>query len=89
MNDSKWSSGSLDLLYVSTYGIQNLVGRGLEVTCIVNGKLVRWTSLSKLVDTQSLMVFIIISIFSFIICMSYAMRIVLLSNSDGRFVSSF
>ena len=34
------------------------------------------------------MAFIIMSIFSFIICMSWAMRIALISNFDGRLVSS-
>ena len=33
------------------------------------------------------MAFIIMSIFSFIICMSWAMRIALISNFDGRLVS--
>ena len=61
--------------------------RGKEVTCTVKGEFVCWTNLSKLVDTCPLMAFIIMSIFSFIICMSWAIRIALTSNSNGRLVS--
>ena len=89
LNDSRWSSGSLDSLYVSTCGIQNLTGRGRKVTCTVKGELVRWTSLSRLVYTHPLMASIIISIFSFIVYMSYAMHIVPFSNSDGRLASFY
>ena len=83
LNDSKWSSGSFDSSYASTFGIRNLAGRGKEVTHVVKGESVRWTRSSRLVDTCPLMAFIIISIFSFIICMSCAMRIALLSSTDG------
>ena len=87
LNNSRWSSGSFDPSYASTYGIWNLARRGKEVTCAVKGKSVRWTSSSSSVDTCPLMAFIIMSIFSFIICMSCATRIVPISSSDGRSVS--
>ena len=48
--------------------------RGKDVTGAVKGELVRWTSSSKLVDTRPFRAFIIISIFSFIVCISCAMR---------------
>ena len=55
----------------------------------MKGKSIHWSSLSRLVDTRPLMAFIIISIFSFIICMSYAIRITPISSSDGRVMSSY
>ena len=70
LNDSKWSSGSRDLLYASICGIRNLTGRGKEVTCAVKGELIRWTSSSKLVDTYPLRALIIMSISSFIVYIS-------------------
>ena len=88
LNDSRWSSRSCDLSYAFTCNIRNLAGRGKEVTCAVKGESIRKTNLSKLVDTRPFMAFIIMSIFSFIICMSYVMRIALLSSSDSRAVSS-
>ena len=88
LNDSIWLSGSFDSTYASICNIRNLAGRRKKVTCIVKGESVHWTSSSKLVDTHLLMAFIIMFIFSFIICMSYAMRIAPLSNSDGWSVSS-
>lgn len=88
-NDSRRSSGSLDLLYTFSCGIQNLIGRGKEVTCVVKGELVWWTSSSNLVDTHPFMVFIIIYIFSFIICMSCAMCIAPLSSLVGWSMSSY
>jgi len=88
LNDSRWLSRTRDPSYASTCGIWNLARRGKEVTCVVKGKSVRWTGSSRLVDNHPLMAFIIMSIFSFIIYMSYTMRHALLSNSDGRSVSS-
>ena len=82
------SSGSFILSYVSTYGIQNLADRRQKVTCTVKGKLIWWTSSSRLEDTPPLMAFIIMSILSFIICMSCAMRIASFSESDGWSTSS-
>lgn len=87
LNNSKWSSGSHDPLYISTYGILNLARRGKEVNCTMKGEFVHWPNSSKLVDTCPLMPFFVMSIFSFIICMSWAMHIVLISNSNGRLVS--
>ena len=89
LNDFRWSSGSFLPSYVSTYGIQNLAGRGQEVTCVVKGKSIRWTSSSRLEDTPPLMAFIIMSILSFIICMSCTMRIVPFSESDEWSMSSY
>ena len=88
LNDSRWLSRPLDLLYVSTCGIQNFVRRGKEVTLAMNGELVQRTSPSKLVDTRPLMAFVVISIFSFIICISWAIRIALTSILEGQLVSS-
>ena len=73
LNDSRWSRGSFDPLYCFTCGILNLVGRGKDVTGAVKGESVRWTSSSKLVDTRPFRTLIIISIFSFIICIYCAM----------------
>jgi len=87
LNDFRWSSGSFAPSYVSTYGIQNLAGKGQEVTCAVKGKLIRWTSSSRLEDTPSLMAFIIMSILSFIICMSCTMCIMPFSESDEWLMS--
>ena len=61
LNDSRWSKGSFDPSYASTYGILNLAGRGKDVTSAVKGELVWWTSSSKLVDTWPFRAFIIIS----------------------------
>ena len=83
LNDSRLSKGSFDSSYTSTYGILNLVRRGKDVTGVVKGESVRWTSSSKLVDTQPLRAFIIISIFSFIVCVSYAMCNAPTSSSEG------
>ena len=88
LNDSRWSSKSHNPSYVSTCGIWNLARKGKEVTCAVKGESVHWTNLSKLVDTYPFMAFIIMFIFSFIIYMSWVMRIALVSNSDKRLVSS-
>ena len=51
LNNSRWSRGSFEPTYGSTYGILNLAGRGKDVTGVVNGESVQWTSSSKLVDT--------------------------------------
>ena len=51
LNDSRWLKGSFDPLYASTCGILNLVGRGKDMTEVVKGESVRWTSSSKLMDT--------------------------------------
>ena len=83
LNDSKWFSGSRKLPYASTCGIRNLPERGKEVTCAVKGKSISWTSSSKLVDTCLLKAFIIMSIFSFIVCISCAIRNVLTYSSEG------
>ena len=88
LNDSRWSSRSLDPSFASTCGIRNFAKSEKEVTWVVNGESVWWTNTSKLVDTHPLMEFIIISIFSFIICVSWAMHITLTSISKGRLVSS-
>ena len=88
LNDSRWSSRSFDLLYASSCGLRKLAGRGKEVICVVKGESVWWTSSSSFVDTRPFMAFINISIFSFIICMSYAMHIAPLSSSVGWLVSS-
>ena len=88
LNVSKWSSGSFNLSYASPCGIWNLVGRGKEVTYGVKGESICWTSSSRLGDTHPFMAFIIMSIFSFIISMSCAMCIALLSNSNGQSISS-
>ena len=87
LNDSRWSKGSFDPSYASTCGILNLASRGTDMTGAVKGKLVRWTSSSKLVDTRPLKAFIIIFIFSLIICISCVMRNVPTSNSEGQLVS--
>ena len=44
LNDSKWLRGSFDPSYASDYGILNLVGRGKDVTSVVKGESVQWTS---------------------------------------------
>ena len=88
VNDSRWSCRSLNPSYASTCGIWYFVGRGKEVTWLVNGEFVRCTNLSRLVYTCPLRAFIIISIFSFIIYMPWAMCLALTSTSDGRLVSS-
>ena len=67
--------------------VETVFGRGKEVTLAVNKESARWTSLSKLVDTCALMEFIIMSIFYFIICISWAMHIALTSISKGWLVS--
>ena len=87
LNDFRWSKGSFNPSYASTYGILNLVGRRKDVTGAVKGELVRWTSSSKLVDTRPFRTFIIISIFSFIVYISCVMRNVPTSSSEGRLVS--
>ena len=83
LNDSKWSSGSSEPSYAFTCGIRNLARRGKEVTYVVKGESVHYTSSSKLVDTYPLRAFIIMSIFSFIICISYTMRNAPTSSSEG------
>ena len=75
LHDSKWLSRPLDPSYAFTCGIRNFAGRGKQVTWAV-------------MDTHHLIAFIIISIFSFIIYISWAMRIALTSISKGRLVSS-
>ena len=50
--------------------MQNLCGRGKELTEAVNGELVRLTRLSRTLDTRPLKAFIITSIYSFIACIS-------------------
>ena len=87
LNDPRWSRGSFNPLYATTCGILNLARRGKDVTGAVKGELVQWTSSSKLVDTRSFGALIIISIFSFIICISCVMRNALTSSSEGRLVS--
>ena len=88
LNDFKWSSESFNLSHVSTCGIWNFARKGKEVTWAVKGESIRWTNSSKLVDTHPLMAFIITSIFSFIIYISWAMHIALISILDGRLVLS-
>ena len=87
LNDSRWSEGSFDPSYASTCGILNLTGKGKDLTGAVKGELVQWTSSSKLVDTRPFRAFIIIFIFSFIVCISCVMRNAPTSNSKGRQVS--
>ena len=87
LNDSRWSRGSFDPSYTSTCDIGNFARRGKKVTWVVNGESVQWTNSSKLLDTRPLMAFIIKSIFSFIICISWAMHAALTSISKGRLVS--
>ena len=87
LNDSKWSNGSHEPSYDFTCSIWNLARRGKEVTCMVKGESVRWTSLSKLVDTRPLKALIIMSIFSFIVYIFYAMHNASTSSSEGRLVS--
>ena len=87
LNDSKWLRGSFNPSYASTYGILNLVRRGKDVIGAVKGESIRWTSSSKLVDTWPLRAFSIISIFSFIVCISYAMRNTPTSSLEGWLVS--
>ena len=70
LNDSRCSSESLDQAYAFTCGIRNFARKEKEVTWAVNGESVQWTNSSNLVDTRPLMAFIIVSIFSFIICIS-------------------
>ena len=40
LNDPRWSRGSFDPSYASTYGILNLVGKGKVVTNAMKGELV-------------------------------------------------
>ena len=87
LNDSRWSKGSFDPLYASICGILNLVGRGKDMTSVVNGELIQWTSMSKLVDIQPFKAFIIKSIFSFIVCISCTMCKMLISSLEERLVS--
>ena len=87
LNDSRWSKRYFDPSYASTYGILNLAEKGKDMTSAMKGESIRWTSLSKLVDTRPSRVLIIISIFSIIICISYAMCNVSTSNSEGQLVS--
>ena len=87
LNNSRWSRGFFDPSYASTCGILNLAGRGKDVIGVVKGESVRWTSLSKLVDTQPFRPLIIISIFSIIICISCDMRNALNFSLEGRLVS--
>ena len=87
LNDSRWSKGSFDPLYASICGILNLVGRGKDMTSVVNGELIQWTSLSKLMDIQPFKAFIIKSIFSFIVCISCTMCKMLISSLEERLVS--
>ena len=61
---------------------------GKKVTCAVNEESIWWTNSSKLVNTHPLRAFIIMSIFSFIIYISWTMRIASASISKGRLVSS-
>ena len=51
LNNFRWSRGSFDPSYASTYGILNLASRGKDVTGAVKGESVWWTSSPKLVDT--------------------------------------
>ena len=87
LNDSRWSNRSFGPSYASTYGIWNLVGRGKEVTYVVKGESVQWTSSLRSMDTCPLMAFIIIYILSFIICMSCTICNALPSSSDQRLMS--
>ena len=87
LNDSRWSRGSFNSLYASTCGILNLARKGKDVTGVVKGESVRLTSSSKLVDTQSFRALTIISIFSFIVCISCVMCNTPTSSLKGRLVS--
>ena len=82
LNDFRWSSESRDPSYASTNDIWKLARRGKKVTYTMKGESVRCSSSSRSMETCPLMVFIIMFIFSFIICMSYTMHIALLSSSD-------
>ena len=57
--------------------------RGKEVTYAVNGESVQWTNSSQLVDTRPLRAFIIMSILSFIVYISWAMHITPTSILEG------
>ena len=81
LNDSRRLSESRKPSYASTCSIRNLARRGKEVIYAVKGESDHWTSSSRLVDTHPLMAFITMSIFSFIIYISYAVCIALLSSS--------
>ena len=59
--------------------MQNLCGKGKELTEAVNGESVRLTRLSRSLDTHPLRAFIITSICSFIACIS--------ATTDGRVIS--
>ena len=87
LNDSRWLKGSFNPSYASTCGILNLTSRGKDVISVVKGESIRWTSSSKLVDNRPLRAFIIISIFSFIVCISCVMCNMSTSSSEGRLVS--
>ena len=88
LNDSRWSKRYFDPSYASTYGILNLAEKGKDMTSAMKGESIRWTSLSKLVDTRpSKALIIIISIFSIIICISCAMCNAPTSSSEGQLVS--
>ena len=89
LNDSRWSSGSFIPSYVSTCGIRNLAGKGQELTHAVKGESIRWTSSSELEDICPLIAFIIMSILSFIIYISYGMHIIPLSKSNEWSTSSY
>ena len=71
----------------SLASIRNLARRGKEVICTVKGESFCWTSSPKLVDTRPLKALIIMSIFSFIVYISYAMHNASTSSSEGRLVS--
>ena len=83
LNNSRWSKGYFNPSYASTCGILNLAEKGKDMTSAVKRELIRWTSLSKLVDTRPSRVLIIISIFSIIICISCAICNAPTSSSEG------
>ena len=77
----------LNLSYASNSSIRNFTRKGKEFTCAVNRESIQWINSTKLVDTHPLIAFIIISIFSFIICIAQAMCSASTSLSEGQVVS--
>lgn len=68
------------------WGMQNLCGRGKELTKVVNGESVRLTRSSRSLDTRPLRTFIITSICSFIACIFATIGGGVASMRDGRLI---
>ena len=66
--------------------MQNLYGKGKELTEAVNGESVWLTRSSRSLDTHPLRVFIITSIYSFIACISATTGGGVISVRDGRLI---